>query len=316
MTLKAVQESLSRPLRWWRGLRGSSQVSPENPASVAPIPDDWSLKGQPGGQSGDMGWVSSSHGDPRQESTGNDAGSEPPRVAPHQRIYAIGDIHGRHDLLVKLLRQIERDASARTDGREVKLVFLGDYIDRGDESAKVLELLLALSQDRPQDVSFLEGNHEAAMIEFLADPVRGRAWLDHGGRQTLASYGIRPPDVAAKDAHLLQVRDDFKEALGGHLKFFERLQLMETSGAVLFVHAGLNPAVQHPKSDREALLWGHPACMTANPLPGRRIVHGHFEMSAPLSLPGRICIDTGAYHSGQLTSVRLDDQEGFLTTAD
>ena len=141
-----------------------------------------------------------------------------------------------------------------------------------------------------------------------------RAWLDHGGRQTLASYGIRPPDAAAKEAQFLQARDNFKEALGGHLEFLGRLQLMETSGAVLFVHAGLNPAVPDPKTDREALLWGHPACMTANPLPGRRIVHGHFEMPAPLSLPGRICIDTGAYHSGQLTAVRLDDQEGFLTT--
>jgi serine/threonine protein phosphatase 1 len=314
MALKAVQESLSRPLRWWRGLRGNSQVRPENPGSVAPIPDDWSLKGQPGGQSGDAGWVSSSHRDPRQESKGDDAGLEPPRVASHQRIYAIGDIHGRHDLLVKLLSQIDRDAKERTDGRDVKLVFLGDYIDRGDESAKVLDFLLSLSLDRSQDVSFLEGNHEAAMVDFLADPVRGRAWLDHGGRQTLASYGIRPPDAAAKEAQFLQARDNFKEALGGHLKFLERLQLMETSGAVLFVHAGLNPTLQHPKTDREALLWGHPACMTANPLPGRRIVHGHFEMSAPLSLPGRICIDTGAYHSGQLTAVRLDDQEGFLTT--
>ncbi len=153
------------------------------------------------------------------------------------------------------------------------------------------------------------------MIDFLADPVRGRAWLDHGGRQTLASYGIRPPDAAAKEAHFLEVRDNFKEALGGHFEFLGRLQLMETSGAVLFVHAGLNPAVPDPKTDREALLWGHPACMTANPLPGRRIVHGHFEMPAPVSLPGRICIDTGAYHSGQLTAVRLDDEEGFLTTA-
>ena len=87
---------------------------------------------------------------------------------PGLRLYAIGDIHGRHDLLVKLLAQIEHDARERTDGREVKLVFLGDYIDRGDESAKVLELLLALSQDRSQDVSFLEGNHEGRLHRLIS----------------------------------------------------------------------------------------------------------------------------------------------------
>ena len=315
MASRAPQDGPSRPLRWWRGLRWGRQVPSGHPVSAEPITGDRSLNDQPGGQGGDVGRLSVTSRDLRQATDGEDAGLEAPRVAEHQRIYAVGDIHGRHDLLVKLLAQIEHDASARTDGREVKLVFLGDYIDRGDESAKVLALLLALSRDRSQDVSFLEGNHEAAMIEFLADPVRGRAWLDHGGRQTLASYGIRPPDAAAKEAQFLQVRDTFKEALGGHLEFLGRLQLMETSGAVLFVHAGLNPAVQDPSTDREALLWGHPACMTANPLPGRRIVHGHFEMPAPMSLPGRICIDTGAYHSGQLTAVRLDDREGFLTTA-
>ena len=235
MADKPPQDGLSRPLRWWRGLRWGRQVPSGKPVSAVPIPGDGSLTDQPNGQGGDVGRGSVSQRDLRQEDDGGDAGFEPPRVASHQRIYAIGDIHGRHDLLVKLLAQIERDARARTDGREVKLVFLGDYVDRGDESAKVLGLLLALSRDRTQDVSFLEGNHEAAMVDFLADPVRGRAWLDHGGRQTLASYGIRPPDAAAKEAQFLQARDNFKEALGGHLEFLGRLQLMETSGAVLFV---------------------------------------------------------------------------------
>jgi serine/threonine protein phosphatase 1 len=216
---------------------------------------------------------------------------------------------------MNLLARIERDATERTDDRDVKLVFLGDYIDRGDASAAVLDLLLVLYRSCPENVTFLEGNHEAALIDFLKDPIRGQPWLDHGGRQTLASYGIRPPPTAPKEDYLIQLRDDLKDALGGHLKFLELLRPIEASGAVIFVHAGLNPAVRDPETDRQALLWGHPACLTANPVPGRRIVHGHFEVSAPTSFPGRICIDTGAYYSGNLTAVRLDDQEGFLTTA-
>jgi serine/threonine protein phosphatase 1 len=236
-----------------------------------------------------------------------------PRVADDERVYAIGDVHGRRDLLLQLLDAIERDGRRHRDGRAARLVFLGDYIDRGDESAAVLDVLAALAAADLPRLDFLLGNHEAALLAFLETPASAGPWLAHGGRQTFASYGLRPPAVNAREEDLIRARDQLSAAMGAHKAFLEGLQPMARSGQVVFVHAGVNPDNPDLGEDRQSLLWGHPACRGAAPLPGLRIVHGHFDAPEPVVHPGRICVDTGAYYSGRLTAVRLDHDTAFLS---
>jgi serine/threonine protein phosphatase 1 len=238
---------------------------------------------------------------------------EPPRVAAGELIYAVGDVHGRRDLLLRLLDLIERDGRCRQDGRVVRLIFLGDYIDRGDDSAAVLDVLSNLAVTGIAGIEFLLGNHEAALLDFLREPERGNAWLAYGGRQTLASYGVRPPAERAEPEALVAARDELAPVLGRHLAFLEGLKFLVRSGDVVFAHAGVNPEDVTPGEDREALLWGHPACRGPEPLPGLRLVHGHFDAPEPVIHRGRICVDTGAFYSGRLTAVRLDAGEAFLT---
>lgn len=235
-----------------------------------------------------------------------------PRVAPDARIYAVGDIHGRSDLLARLLDAIVEDMAQFDDGRCAWLVFLGDYIDRGDDSATVLDLLGDLAAEPAIDAIFLEGNHEAALLQFLDDPLGAQDWIGFGGQQTLASYGVRPPSGEDDAKALRQVRDDLLAALGPHLEFLRGLAPFARSGDVAFVHAAVDPGRACPLEESPALRWGHPAFLVPEPVPGLRIVHGHYDDGAPVVHPGRICVDTGAYYTGRLTAARLDDAVAFL----
>lgn len=238
-----------------------------------------------------------------------------PRVAADERVYAVGDIHGRHDLLLRLLQKISADAVARADQRRVRIVFLGDYIDRGDHSREVIETLQKLGQGDPEGLTFLLGNHEAALLAFLADPVTHKNWLNFGAAQTLGSYGIVPPRPRAGDAALLDTRDALRAAMGRHIDFLEALKPMALSGQVVFAHAGLNPNRPLHQQRVNDLIWGHSEFLSPDPLPGYRVVHGHYDDVDPLVLPGRICVDTGAYYTGTLTAIRLDDGANLMPTA-
>lgn len=238
-----------------------------------------------------------------------------PKVAADERIYAIGDIHGRFDLMIPLLRSIVSDAARFDDGRNVRLVFMGDYVDRGDASAEVLEALADLATTPDHTAVFLLGNHEDAMLAFLDAPHQGADWLRMGGQQTLASYGlglVRPEDLAADP---LRIRDMLAEEAADHLPFLSKLQTKFRSGDVYFTHAGLNPAREMHEQSRDAMAWGHRDFLQDWPLPGHRVVHGHYADIHPVSLGGRVCVDTGAYYSGVLTAVRLDNDEAFLTAS-
>jgi serine/threonine protein phosphatase 1 len=236
-----------------------------------------------------------------------------PPVSGGERVYAIGDVHGRRDLLLRLLDLIARDGRRFDDGRVPRLIFLGDYIDRGDESAAVLDVLCDLAAEGLAGLDFLLGNHEAALLAFLDAPERGRSWLAYGGRQTLASYGVAPPGERAGEEELARARDLLRAAMGRHRAFLEELKPLARSGQVLFAHAGVNPEMAAPEDDLDALLWGHPACRGPEPIPGLRLVHGHFDAPAPVLHRGRVCVDTGAFYTGRLTAVRLDAGEAFLT---
>lgn len=235
-----------------------------------------------------------------------------PTVASDERVYVIGDIHGRQDLLIRLLKQINEDALSVADARRVRLVFLGDYIDRGDSSRQVIDTLIKLNEGRPQGLTFLLGNHEAAMLAFLNDPVENKTWLNFGASQTLASYGVPAPRSRPDNAELERVRDDLDEALGAHVDFLKTLKPMARSGNVIFAHAGINPNRGLHEQRMNDLIWGHPEFLTDDPLPGYRVVHGHYDDADPVIHPGRLCIDTGAYYTSRLTAVRLDEGEAII----
>lgn len=241
--------------------------------------------------------------------------SEPntPTVDKSERIYAIGDIHGRFDLLIQLLAKIERDARTNSDARNVRIVFLGDYIDRGAQSREVLTALQDLQGERSPNLVFLLGNHEAAMEGFLSDPDKGSAWLEFGGLQTLESFGISASRSVFGRRDLPKIRDEFADAVGSFAPFFKNLSTHAISGDVLFSHAGFDPALPLEDQTEDAMVWGTPDFLTDYPLPGRRVVHGHFDDISPAIKPGRICVDTGAYYSGVLTAVRLDAGDAIIS---
>ena len=230
-----------------------------------------------------------------------------------RRFYAVGDVHGRHDLLARLLDRIKKDAERLNDRRETTLVFLGDYIDRGDDSRFVVDELVNLMDSPEDDVVLLRGNHEDALLNFLNDPIGGRAWIDYGGRQTLASYGVRPPDRNPSLDQLVKLRDKMTDALGDHLSLFANLDPFFTVDGLVFSHAGVNPNNPDPLEDIRSMVWGSDATLVDRPLPGKLLVHGHYDDVEPVHKPGRICVDTGAYYTGRLSAVRLDDSINFLS---
>ncbi len=237
----------------------------------------------------------------------------PPRADRSDRLYAIGDIHGRVDLLNSLVDTICGDAERVGDARLTRLIFLGDYVDRGDASRQVLDALINLSRVHPRSV-FLMGNHEAALLNFVQEPAFGARWIEMGGRQTLASFGVPVPVLRPKKSELVAIHRQFLDAIDPYLDFLRNLPLFEVSGDVVFCHAGVKPARPLPEQTARALLWGHPDALVDMPLPGKRVVHGHFDNATIVDRPGRLCIDTGAYYSGILTAVRFDEGETILQT--
>lgn len=229
-----------------------------------------------------------------------------------ERLYVVGDIHGRNDLLIAMLSKIVEDAASQSDGRKARFIFLGDYVDRGDHSADVLDTLCAVQAEGAGAFEFLMGNHEAAMLAFLDDPVRGVDWLDWGGRQTLTSYGLSTVSRKPARTELITVRDALYKKASAHIPFLRGLDRYVVSGDVICAHASLDPALTLDAQPDAALLWGQLPSGRDSGLPGRRLIHGHFADYEPVVRPERICVDTGAYYSGRLTAVRLDDTESFL----
>jgi serine/threonine protein phosphatase 1 len=223
-------------------------------------------------------------------------------LMPDDPFFAIGDLHGCDTLLARLLEQI-----AAMEQPGAPLVFLGDYIDRGDNSAALLARLHRLSGAGGAKVICLMGNHERMMLEALDDPAHaGPRWLRHGGLQTLASFGIAPPGPDAAARVWEAMRDALRAALGPEQEAWLRgLPLYWQSGNVMAVHAGADPARPIPEQGEETLLWGHADFGRAIRSDGLWVVHGHTIVEAPLQHRGRIAIDTGAYATGRLTAALI-----------
>lgn len=229
-------------------------------------------------------------------------------------IYAVGDIHGRSDLLAKLLFQIEVDAATRRAAKK-QLVFLGDYVDRGPDSRGVVDILL---HRLPADFSahFLKGNHEALLLAFLADAERLDLWRLNGGSATMASYGVDVDELDTTHAPPRAWREAFASVLPlAHLDFLRYLELKISVADYLFVHAGVRPGVPLDAQREADLIWIRDAFLDSSESFGKIVVHGHTPVREPVVRPNRIGIDTGAVFSGRLTALRLQDGErSFLAT--
>ena len=223
-------------------------------------------------------------------------------------IYAIGDIHGRHDLLVDLIEKIRVDTVAtlrRLSGNhKISIVFLGDYIDRGHQSREVLESLSALTFSGTELI-FLKGNHEEAALNFLDGGAALIKWLDYGGKETLSSYGIEVPKNT-EGKNLLALREKFADAIPDHhLAFLRGLKSYWISGEYLFVHAGIDPAKPlEAQTDKEFLWIRDPFLKSIRKLP-YIVVHGHTPEEKPVWDGRRIGVDTGAYITRRLTAAKL-----------
>ena len=234
-----------------------------------------------------------------------------PKAAPASTggrlAYAVGDVHGRADLLEGLMARIVADAGpALARGERPLLVFLGDYVDRGADSRGVIDRLIALAAAPGFEVRTLMGNHEEAMLGFIEDPVTGAGWLEFGGGATLASYGVAPPIGRPGAEELVALGQALSAALPAeHLNFLRSLELAIVLGDYVFVHAGLRPGVPlHAQSARD-LLWIRQEFLSEKKSFEKVVVHGHTPEEMPYDGPTRIGLDTGAYATGVLTAARL-----------
>ncbi|MES1156716.1 MAG: metallophosphoesterase family protein [Alphaproteobacteria bacterium] len=230
--------------------------------------------------------------------------------------YAVGDIHGRDDLLANLLAEMEARSQAdqRLAGAPL-VVFLGDYVDRGPRAREVIDLLLS---DRPNGFErrFLMGNHEQSMLAFVQEPLVNRAWVFHGGAETMRSYGVQPPpSVKAEDQAWLDAAAALQSALPPeHLAFLNGLERYLVMGDYLFVHAGVDLTKSLDDQTDTDLFWSRERFLKSKKPFSHRIVHGHTPADVAYVDPRRIGIDTGAYATGILTAVRLEGEEVDLIT--
>jgi len=227
-----------------------------------------------------------------------------PRVPEGVRIYAIGDIHGRVDLLDAILKRIDADLKASPISTGIE-VYLGDYVDRGPASREVIDRLVA--RNRTFRAVFLKGNHEEYLAKFVTNPPVFEDWQHFGGLQTLMSYGIMPPVDAGRGGHA-KLAAAFDSVLpDGHRRFLDNLRLSFTCGDYFFVHAGVRPGVPLAKQREEDLLWIRQDFLLCEEEFGKVIVHGHTPVPEPEVHPNRINIDTGAYATGRLTCLKLEE---------
>jgi serine/threonine protein phosphatase 1 len=251
--------------------------------------------------------------DPERMFNGLFAGSRrlPARVPENLRVYAIGDLHGRADLLEEMLARIDADLGECPAAAALQ-VFLGDYVDRGPASRTVIERLIARSETHR--TVCLAGNHEVYLREFLRHPAILESWRHLGGLETLMSYGLRPsinPD-AAEQAELSAGLNASMPVR--HKRFLAALAPSFPCGDYFFAHAGVKPGVPLAQQDEEDLTSIRDEFLACEDDFGKVVVHGHTPVQAPDVRPNRINIDTGAYATGRLTCLVLDRGERrFLT---
>ncbi len=217
------------------------------------------------------------------------------KPCPEIPVVVVGDIHGRADLLDDLLEKISQQAGA------AKLVFVGDYVDRGPQSRRVIKTLRGL-----ENAICLCGNHEVMLLEFLDDPIeKGGRWLRNGGEKTLASYGIEV-NSNSSSLDIVRASEMFRAALDdGSEAWLRQLPLSWMSGNLFVTHAGPDPARPVQGQDEKVYLWGHNRFLRDMRSDGIWVAHGHWIKDRVVCENGRIGVDAGAWASGRLTAALI-----------
>jgi len=236
------------------------------------------------------------------------------RIPDGQRVYAVGDVHGRLDLLDDLIRRIGEDDAERGAAR-TKLIFLGDLVDRGPDSRGVIERVRALQA--AGNLHCLMGNHEEVFLRSIDGDIQAlRLFIRIGGRETILSYGVSEEDYNKADfeelAEILAARVPPE-----HVAFISSFEDHIEIGDYLFVHAGIRPGVPIAEQASSDLRWIRDSFLDHEGDHGRRVVHGHSIRQEAELLPNRIGIDTGAYATDRLSAVGLEGgAQWFLSTLD
>lgn len=238
-----------------------------------------------------------------------------PSIPEGHRIYAVGDVHGRDDLLSELLDKVEADIAVRSPARTA-MVFLGDLIDRGPASADVVE---RMRNYRPEGVRtiFLMGNHEEVLLRiFAGEDGLVEDWLRFGGAECMRSYGIDPDGLKRLESG--KAADTIRGSIpADHIDFLQGFADTFRAGDYLFVHAGIRPGVPLDEQAQQDLHWIRQPFLEDGSESGTVVVHGHTIADEVEVLPNRIGIDTGAYYSGVLTAIGIQNAERwFLQTGE
>jgi serine/threonine protein phosphatase 1 len=222
-------------------------------------------------------------------------------------VYAVGDVHGRLDLLLKMEEAIHIDAALNGTG-QAAICYLGDYIDRGPHSAGVVDYLCQPPDDGFERICLM-GNHEDRLLDFLDEPVRhGPGWMRYGGREALESYGVTPR--GGEELDWLRLHDEFANALPErHRAFLSKLHMGLFWRHYLLVHAGIDPTAPLDAQNPAYLLWVREPFLSYQEDWGVTVVHGHTIVDAPQFCGNRVGIDTGAYRTGLLTALAITDTD-------
>lgn len=227
-----------------------------------------------------------------------------------QRLYAIGDIHGRLDLFRTMIDRIEADDAARGPA-DTTVILLGDLVDRGADSAGVIDTARAWSRQRR--VRFIQGNHEEMFLGSFDSDETLRRFLRFGGRETLASYQIDPD--AGDHATLPDLRKAMAERVpAADIAFLQTMEERVHIGDYLFVHAGIRPGVPIAEQAASDMRWIRGEFLQDRSVREFMVVHGHTIAEEPEFTPNRIGLDTGAYRSGRLTGIGLEGTRQWLVT--
>lgn len=221
--------------------------------------------------------------------------------------YAVGDIHGRSDLLADMIALLEKRSidDTRLAGPPI-VIFLGDYIDRGHDSAGVIDMLAA-GRPRHCECRFLRGNHEQSLMAFLENPIANRGWLLQGGAETVMSYGVRPPPFNGSIEDWRTAADELRARIpAAHHGFLAKLERYVELGDYAFVHAGVDDSRSLADQPDEALYWARETFLGSKRQFSHRVVHGHTPVDRPHADARRVAVDTGAYASGVLTAARFE----------
>lgn len=237
----------------------------------------------------------------------------PAAVPDGRRVYAVGDVHGCLPLLDSLIAAIDADNAARAPA-DTSLIFLGDLVDRGPDSAGVVERVRRLAAERP-DVRLLLGNHEEVFLAALDGDAKAlKLFTRIGGRETAISYGIGPSDYEAMDYPELAA--ELQAVVPAeHRLFLAGGGDMETVGDYIFVHAGVRPDRPLDQQRPADLRWIRESFLAHGARLDKVVVHGHTIADEVEFKPHRIGVDTGAFTSGRLSALGLEGEKTWALTA-